>query len=779
MNYKYEGYFFKVRQGILSIILLIMSNNLIAQDIFYLSETIRASTSTININHSSASLAQDLKRSVVLLLGTSAGSGFLINSVNNSYDNNGERIYYLITNNHVSITLDPENTYLSFDYEMSDAMDQGSPSEHAFISKLYRVQSEVVFDDAEADITLLKITPYSATIDALLNTYALGWTFDFNDFRKLWNISHPASDHKKAFFNPSQFKNLYVPNGARTEALQHYGLVFPSQPEKGASGSPFIDIESGKCVGVYYAIGAIEDIPALSMVSALQNSWIRSNGQSGLIDYLDPDRTWIRSMTGGYHQDLLAPQSISYDFPLNGQSEQKVTTNLNVRKFFFKRYLQIPDRIDEILGSGGVKISSGGSSEKVYLTVTPKADSDYLLYGIFSDPTISSEKEFKGSGWSGSDVIPHLGAFASSNAQPLSKRSSKFKERMFSYLVNQLKTQDPPLVKTFKDIGQLPLEIKISRADNSNSDSKVRAIKIPLQMPINALELFNPDAINDFVGLSAKYRSSKGINSSELNINSITVSQGSIDQTIPTGDNGGYLNLVNPNFLVGPLNISSSSSTQNVTLTASVTKSTNISQYYYKIWIDYFPDMDQDNFFKFDDDPSVQNLELIASGTYIEDFSVNVTLPTPNKINLPSGESRKYRMRIAISNQDNVSQGGEYEFGEVEDYFVQLKSPGTPQVRIEEDSVVAINVERPREMTIFPNPSNGNMSIIYEAVRNEQLEISIYDLLEKLVFQHGFSQVNEGSQLIQLYLEGELSSGSYQVLLESASNTQSKTIIVK
>ena len=725
---------FKIKLGVkVYVILLIIFSHLIRGQSFIDYRTNSYSMEgNRNINYSVGSYFQDLKRSVVFIYCKDnrdrwiSATGFLVNTVTNTFSNE-VRTFYIMTAAHVFEEDDNmDEVYISFDYEVPHETDRES-----FTSTIpvYKIPLVKVVRDVDSDISLLKVdldninleplSELSPSTTAFYNAYASGWTLHPEmSLNSLINISHPLGDHKKTFVFQEEFRIHSIlreaPRFIKDRKFFYIGNI-DTQPELGSSGSPWIERETKLASAVHFG----HQRNGISISSLLENSWFLPTNQ-GLMNFLDQNNTWISKAEGGYIKDLIIPTDTHFEKEIN--SQEVLTKDIDID--FSPLYLPFlePEKKETLLGSG-IIVSSGDAN--LYMTVTPKENPDYLLYGVYANETTQSASNtpFKGKEWDiqsspsadfpGDDNCLEPCSIFSCCSTIL---SGNLKHWVTQYLVE--KSRISPFLHSFTnhDDLRIPVQIKLSRIDNQSSSSKVKAIKLPYFMPYNAIELFEPERLTN-LWQSNKYFESRGLSGSNmLFINNLTISQsGSIKKSITTGNNGGYLNLVNSNFIDATIKTSYQDDTKTIDNTVDfIVKVNNRSpdSVYYKIWIDFFPDVDANHNYNFVDDPTPHSIEALASGIILagqQSFTTTVTMPNNLDLNMAPGESKTCRLRVAISNQDDITQDGKYEYGEVEDYLVKIQVP-TEAEALASTAKIAIKNDNERISQIAPPQVAGGSS---------------------------------------------------------------------
>jgi hypothetical protein len=688
---------------------------------------------SITINASSThNIFQDIKRGVSMfhfperkedehrLIST----GTIINTIKNSYAEDGSRIVLLSAAVHNLGFDNPLNVgddlifYMSFDNETSRNIEPSSNYEQykndlseIFIHRLWKTKVKILVLDKEADIVLLEVNFGNTDEDpsleqhlGFLNTYALGWNLHpYKNAKNFTNISHPRGDHKKIFqaYNSklgSRTKNYYldtiVPKKFMTlkNSLFDFALnpllltdeyVWRNRAGKisvGASGSSLLD-SSGKAIAILHTLR--------SSWSLLENSWAlsRDNSIPDLRKYLDPDETWISSVPGGYLKDLIPNSSeINFDLEVNNNPKTK-TININAVDFF--DFIEFNNTTTTVLADGILTAES--NTEEVIMYLTLNSDPNFLLYGVTYNGNMSLfETIFKGNSWEQGENPFEILNFPTNNIDD----SDDIKNSILAHL-RSVASQGV----SFLRLRGYNFDSKLHLASKSGT-AKVRAIKLPNQMPYNAVELFEPERFAN-LWRSYKYKPSTGKNSDAFYIGDVKVEfeqyvslegVGCVAipkrtlQEITTGNNGGYLNLVNPNYLIDNVVASEADCSKNkLILTINTTTS---SLKHYGAWLDYFKDKKEDgndnpedNYtYNFLEDNQVHSEEqLVLNSTDNNEIIIEHEIPFVSELPLDSKNPIILtRLRLAIANQpegDNsaLTQDGFYEQGEVEDYLVKVR----------------------------------------------------------------------------------------------------------
>ncbi|MES2776538.1 MAG: hypothetical protein V4722_20340 [Bacteroidota bacterium] len=377
---------------------------------------------------------------------------------------------------------------------------------------------------------------------------------------------------------------------------------------------------------------SVTNITGAAQVSPISNSWFFTPGQTesgvkGLIDYLDPDHTWMNKVSGGYINDLMLASAGGFDIALNSGQQKSVTSSMLLVKNDAGQLREQENYLYRILG---LKLNANPGNAKVFLTVTSPAPGDaYLLYGTYAGSlgNASDVTGFQENGWdlngAANNGFPHF--------SPRDRLGSKVPDMSTNFrqsAINLMATR----LKGFA-VGAsgyvAPIEISLFRQhDGIAQPCTIQALGIPQWVPVNAQQLFEPQRLVT-VWPSKKYRVPKVLSSEQLFINSLTVSQ-YVENSIATGNNGGYLNLVNPNFLTKTIRTSyrAANDDEDNIIRFNIDVANKLSSvFYYRIWMDFFPDTDANNYYNFVTGPTPHAIELLDAGSRAGSFTTDVRMP--------------------------------------------------------------------------------------------------------------------------------------------------------
>jgi len=663
-----------------------------------------------NVNHPDGADYQDLKRAAGIMVISSAGAdGFCSCTIMNNAQQDGKIL--LVTAAHcipgLNIGVEVGIT-LSFNYEHPDALARGSQSVDIVITRVFIVGGTLRLLDLTTDIALVELRKEGSE-EWYEHVYASGWNASLSA-DPTGNISHPSRDQKKIFLHPEK-SNLTDRQFLSTSNQLRKGYFYETvgawngrrtYPQTGASGSGLFDT-NGDLLAVLTA-GSNED----QLYSAIANNWYDDNGHT-LRSYLDPSGHWLSAIPGGYLNELISV-NMNFDLTINpGQIFQTPGANpdepsLLMGKVINLRPLLVLDGIETNNGSYledifGIKINNANAS-KIELTVHAllqnEGSGEYyekFIYGSYADQNAVDVLEgFKESSWEcGSD----LGEFApcerendeswwpvqntlGSSIIYLSAIVRSFvAEAGQNETIQSIKDTKIPVVLRLKNLGTEPVQFQ--------------AVSYSGDVPRNALQLFKPEEVADQFRFRS-YRQNRGENSANLHIKSITLTQGDYIRTIQTGDNGGYVNLVNPNFKLGPFYTMEYGNP--LTVTAVIHNDTG-APFSYKVWIDYFNTealggIETDHTYNFVLDPRLHPEERLKAENNVNGDQISFTLDMPslNTIQLPPGSKRKTRLRIEISDKNNEppylidiqNVPGQSHTGETEDYLIEIVAPTKEEI---------------------------------------------------------------------------------------------------
>ncbi|MES2773479.1 MAG: LamG-like jellyroll fold domain-containing protein, partial [Bacteroidota bacterium] len=663
-----------------------------------------------NVNHPYGVKLQDFKRSSVMIVFLNGealvtGSGTLVNTVLNTYnESTGKQYLYILTAEHVTL-FDDEATkraemYISFDFEIADAVKR--TDDEVETRRFHKVVAEEVMGDEVSDMQLLKVLmepDFNSNEEenaAFYHAYAAGW--NFKDKTPWGNISHPKSDLKKVYTDPENVSHGYEQRTIISPRLTEYsdvtswnGLQCPL--EGGSSGSAMIgNTGQGFYVsGVYSGLG--DGFNRTDRFYLLKNSWFfrestPDSPYSGLINFLDPNQTWISNIPGGYVKDLLRPANVSQRLSLS------ITPENNFKK---EIEFSIPG-LDRLPGESnnysetilGLKLFENTASEKVFLTVEDEAE-QYLFYGVYADNPADAHPvhQFQAKSWNTDYLPPGFKPYAKLLKPGFEKQpgSNSFKERCVNYKSESIKKRRFGFDIPESSIKQNRLKawVKMHGINNHyTAPPKVMAISHPFdtnRIPVNVMEYFQEGELSE-IWASKKYHNSFGATETggiwDLYIDRVSIFQDQVElSSIESGFNGGYLNLVNSDYQINVLTSFQPGNGQKIVKGIDFSLQTNeqleFNPVYYAVWIDFLPGDMAGDFYTFGN--------TVANGSSGDaTFNFSVDMPDQLALGMNPGDTRLCRMRVAVSNQNNLTEDGQYQYGEVEDYLVKIRVPTAAEV---------------------------------------------------------------------------------------------------
>ena len=606
-----------------------------------------------------------------------------------------------------------------------------------------------------------------------------------------------------------------------------------SSPEVGASGSGLLD-KLDENLPYADKLIAVESqgydlrTPERKMVfTLLQNAWNNSlkGGYmkvddlpavddltivDGLRKFLDPKDTWVSNVEGGYINDLRKNSTYQkYELPLDPGKSYKFDRTLNIGRFYIldynikaKEHISFEEhivedpfhqKVDDGLGHGFAFADNEiNNSFDVSLNVSLSKIQDIKRPDPIeiSSPPIIYSSEYKSTGRhrlmtneSNEQVSPR---FLCTDCQSATNASKDMKGNLTNAITAALKRGirggNVPFQDRLSDISAtFNFEIKQSGL----MPHRVRAIRVPMLMPENAVQVFDePDAMIGFWH-SEKDPSSRGKESNSLYIDKIVEEEGLIvgsEKEIVTGDNGGYLNLVNRNFKFSVKAGLTSETKKKFNIYVKGTK-TN-SPVYYKVWSTWstnLPSPITDDFYPIKE--VITHGEIppsLLGGERSESPEIEIPIPSNDEAQLTETGRPKYlRIRIAVSSADltNSKIDDVIDFGEVEDYLLEVVfndggNGGDLKQSKNDKEVIA---EHP---IVFPNPVADVFNLFIGAKKPSPLHLTIYDLAGKLVYEKNVTILQKGNKILT-FRDFKLNASTYILKIKSDDLNWSTKLIVK
>ena len=136
-----------------------------------------------------------------------------------------------------------------------------------------------------------------------------------------------------------------------------------------------------------------------------------------------------------------------------------------------------------------------------------------------------------------------------------------------------------------------------------------------------------------------------------------------------------------------------------------------------RVWLDY-----NKNFSYEDAGELVLTMDYHTSGTYTGTFTVPATAPLGYTMLRATVKMSSDAGHTLPTSCDNPPDSFGYH-GEMEDYVIKIAAP----TGVNETSINNM------EVSVYPNPTTGNITISCDAIYNEQTTIDLYDITGKLV----------------------------------------------
>ena len=670
--------------------------------------------------------------------------------------------------------------YATLDYEFAHGSNSGDDEQDAFIGKIYPVKLRVkaVFDIVTLEYELLEIVGGDGKDKLLQNAYAAGFNISPNPATERYILAgHSGKDHKKLsdsftakssstvdhnededeeldddeleysrtlFFVSDNSHPNFLPNAAPTD-------VDPN-------GTPPTFDSHGQLVGFWNMHQWYQNQDSEGEIKALIGAWFKN--QDKILGLLDPDDTHLTKVPGGYLNNQIPVDKDDLDLVLGGNddpskfstpgidpnNENQLEEDVLMIKpgfiFTFSPEEENEDEEDEDNDSGfipaivnewlnlvpGIKrdiIDDSPVVLSVFHLDKETENGPYikrLIYGGYLTNEI--EDDFSAIGWNCDDQEDQQ-MYGACNRIQLdgindTGMSNEFRSSYFSAALRNLNVQaDGNAIVSPLDHA-IPIQVELKNI--GTKPVNVHAIRYPGEVATNALQLFKPDELKrkfDYI----KYDENRGNESDNYHIESISIYQtleGNA-RTIETGDNGGYLNLVNPVYKIGPIKTSIKEKNTansekyddilpNFVTIKIVVHNPNNHPINLGVWIDYFNTEElggvdnNANSYGFVNDGSTFHWIENVKSPYSEDhpnyddvdnfvendnnssteFAFTIKMPDADEIDLDAGETRTTRLRIGIYHDPTATEiepYGVFQQGEVEDYMIEITTPSDNEMR--------------------------------------------------------------------------------------------------
>lgn len=216
-----------------------------------------------------------------------------------------------------------------------------------------------------------------------------------------------------------------------------------------------------------------------------------------------------------------------------------------------------------------------------------------------------------------------------------------------------------------------------------------------------------------------------------------------------SGKNGGYADFT---YLSAALQ---AGGTYPVVLNPGYTSFTH--QEYWRVWIDLNQDGDFDDV-----------LELVFEGNNNGSISGNIFIPQ----NINNGSTR---MRISMGWNNYVGSCVDFNFGEVEDYTVNLSGGSGATVPFVAHPSQVLSVEKGLQAKVFPNPVEDLLILDYTTSKMGSLKINLMNLHGTVVYKKKWDAMIGGDRLfIEL---DDLPAGVYILFLKQGSQQKAIRVV--
>ena len=176
----------------------------------------------------------------------------------------------------------------------------------------------------------------------------------------------------------------------------------------------------------------------------------------------------------------------------------------------------------------------------------------------------------------------------------------------------------------------------------------------------------------------------------------------------------------------------------------------------YAAWIDYNQDGD------FSD--AGEKLGEFVGNSVGSVHQINFTVPSTAVLG-----TTRLRVRCLYNNNANgVDPCIDGDYGETEDYSVNVLSSSKSSSKSMELNAVTFNV--------YPNPTSGSVTIVFETIEEENTQVIIYDLMGGVVYRNEARAKGVVSNQVDL---SDLAKGVYQVVVLVGDQRMIERVILK
>ena len=169
---------------------------------------------------------------------------------------------------------------------------------------------------------------------------------------------------------------------------------------------------------------------------------------------------------------------------------------------------------------------------------------------------------------------------------------------------------------------------------------------------------------------------------------------------------------------------------------------------------------------------------IVSSGTFAN-WTVYQVLAEANKI--LGGEPSSYSASEINAIVDAINNN--YDGGKVNLGLLACPCPGTPPAKGIDTAAVAepkaIVPEVQSAIVLYPNPSNGEFNVKFEAEAGSKVLVQVYDMTGKLVGDYSSKVVRNGSNASLNVSENRLAGGLYLVKVKTSKQEKTIKLIIK
>ena len=169
---------------------------------------------------------------------------------------------------------------------------------------------------------------------------------------------------------------------------------------------------------------------------------------------------------------------------------------------------------------------------------------------------------------------------------------------------------------------------------------------------------------------------------------------------------------------------------------------------------------------------------IVSSGTFAN-WTVYQVLAEANKI--LGGEPSSYSASEINAIVDAINNN--YDGGKVNLGLLACPCPGTPPAKGIDTAAVAepkaIVPEVQSAIVLYPNPSNGEFNVKFEAEAGSKVLVQVYDMTGKLVGDYSSKVVRNGSNASLNVSENRLAGGVYLVKVKTSKQEKTIKLIIK